>query len=77
MKLDLPSKLKKEMTGTIKDYGYKDTGEFVKDAIQHRLLALRKKGFLEGVEKIKEKLKERGLSETEILEDFEEFRHSK
>ncbi|OQX00852.1 hypothetical protein BWK69_00630 [Candidatus Parcubacteria bacterium A4] len=77
MELKLSSKIKKETLGVWKDFGYSDLKEFVEDALRHRILELKKGEFLAKVVKIKERMEEKGMSEKEILKDFEKFSHNK
>jgi len=77
MEVKLSPKTKKEVSATIKDYGYKSEKEFIEDALRHRILELKKAEFLAKVEKIRRKMKEKGLKEEDILKDFKEFSHKK
>lgn len=77
MVIKLSPKIEKEVSITIKDYGYRDEREFIEDALRHRILELKKDDFLKKVRKIKAKMKERGISEEEILEDFDRFYHER
>lgn len=73
----LLEKIKKELPGVIKEYGYKSKKEFIEDALLHRVLELKKMEFLFQVKKIREAMKKKGVTEEEILEDFEKFSHQK
>lgn len=75
MIIELSEQIKKEVSHTIKNFGYKTEREFVEDALRRRILELKKTGFLSGVKKIKKRMGERGVSEKDILEDFEKFTH--
>ena len=75
MKIDLPVKIKREISGTVKDYGYRSERDSIRDALQSRLLELKKAKFLAKTAEIRRKIKERGLTEEEILKDFESFYH--
>lgn len=77
MEVKLSPKIKREIPSTIKDYGYDDEEEFIKDALRHRILELKKIDFLLKTEEIRKKMKERGLTEEDILVDFEKFSHKK
>jgi hypothetical protein len=76
MEVKVPSKMKKEILDFLKDFGYKSEKEFVEDAILRRILELKKLDFLMRSEKIKTAMRKKGITEKEILRDFERFRHS-
>jgi ribosomal protein S8 len=76
MEVKISSKMKKEILDFLKDFGYKSEKEFIKDAILHRILELKKLDFLMRTEKIKTAMRKKGITEKEILRDFERFRHS-
>lgn len=75
MDVKLSPKVKKEISATIKDYGYGSEKEFIEDALRHRILELKKTEFLAKVKKIRDKMTKKGLTEKEILKDFEKFSH--
>jgi hypothetical protein len=77
MIIELSEQIKKEVSHTTKSFGYKTEREFVEDALRRRILELKKTGFLSGAKKIKKRIGEVGISEKDILEDFEKFRNSK
>ena len=77
MELKLSPKIKKEIFPTLKDYGYKNEREFIEDALRRRILELKKAEFLIKSKKIREEMKKRGLTEKEILKDFEKFSHKR
>jgi len=68
--------MKKEILDFLKDFGYKSEKEFIKDAILHRILELKKFDFLMRTEKIKKAMRKKGITEKEILRDFERFRRT-
>ena len=75
MEVKLSPKIKGEIPPTIKDYGYDDEEEFIRDALRHRILELEKIEFLFRTEEIRKRMKERGLTEKDILADFQKFSH--
>lgn len=77
MEVKLSPKIGKEVSTTIKDYGYKSEKEFIEDALRRRILELKKAEFLAKTEKIRKRMKEKGFTEEEILKDFEKFSHRK
>jgi ribosomal protein S8 len=76
MEVKISSKMKREILDFLKDFGYKSEKEFIEDAILHRILELKKLDFLIRTEKIKKAMRKKGITEEEILRDFERFRHS-
>jgi ribosomal protein S8 len=76
MEVKISSKMKEEILDFLKDFGYKSEKEFIEDAILHRILELKKFDFLMRTEKIKKAMRKKGITEKEILRDFERFRHS-
>lgn len=77
MKTPLASKLKKEIPLLLREYGYGSEGDFIKDAIERRILELERSGFLTKVKAIRRMIDKAGLSELKILEDFDVFYHRK
>jgi hypothetical protein len=75
MVIKLSPKVKKEVSVTTKDYGYRSEKEFIEDALWHRILELKKTEFLTKTKKIREKMKKKDLTEKAILEDFDKFYH--
>jgi len=49
----------------------------IEDALRHRILALKKTEFLARTGKIREIMKKKGITEREILRDFEVFSRGK
>ena len=75
MTLETLEKIKKEIPKTIKEFGYKTEEEFIKDALRRRVLELKKAEFFSYAKKIKEKMREKKITEEKILKDFEKFSH--
>lgn len=77
MVIELSPKIKREVSATIDDYGYKDMKEFIEDALRRRILELRKAEFLDKIKGIRKKIKKVSLTEEEISKDFDRFFHRK
>lgn len=77
MLIKLSPKTREEVSSTIEDYGYKGIGEFVEDALRHRILELKKTEFLIKIRGIRGKMRKVGITEKELLEDFDKFLHRK
>ena len=54
--------------------GYETITQGLEKAVDHHLLELRRQRAEKTTKKIKKKLKEKGLTEDDILKDFEIFR---
>lgn len=75
MTIQLSPTSKRELA-RVEKYGYTSPSVFVEDAIRHRVFELQKEDYAAKVKKIRRTMKQRGLSEKQVLEDFEEARHS-
>jgi len=56
------------------EWGFSSVDDFINEAVEERIIELKKHKFVERSDKIKEELKKKGLSEKDILNDFEERR---
>ena len=74
MEVKVSPKLKEEISGLLKEYGYESEKDFIEDALRHWVLELKKMDFLTKVSEIRERMKRKGLREKDILRDFEKFR---
>ena len=52
--------------------GFSSVDEFINQTVEKRILELKKHTFIERSDKIKEGLSKKGISEKDILKDFEE-----
>lgn len=52
----------------IESLGYESEKEFVKEAVEDKILELKKKAFFEISDRVKDALIKKGISEKEILE---------
>lgn len=77
MEVRLSPKVKREVSVTMRDYGYESVKEFIEDALHHRILALKKAEFAAKTGEIRKIMSEKGIAEKEILKDFEAFSHGK
>lgn len=71
----LKEDLQVEVDKLVEELGFSGREEFINEAVESRVLELKKKKFIERSDWIGEKLKSKGLSKKDILEDFEEKRH--
>lgn len=58
------------------EWGFSSVDEFINQAVEERILELKKHTFIERSDKIKEGLSKKGISEKDILKSFEEKRSS-
>lgn len=75
MVVTISRKLKEEISGSLKQYGYKSTRDFIEDALKHRISMLKKKAFFLDITKVRRAMKKSGLTESDILGDFERSRN--
>ncbi len=54
----------------IKSLGYESEEEFIKEAVEEKIIELKKKAFFEISDKVKEALVKKGISEKDILIAF-------
>lgn len=55
-------------------FGFMDEEEFVRRAVEEKILDLKKKMFFAATNEIRAGLEKRGMKVEEVLEDFERFR---
>lgn len=77
MEIKLSPAIKKEVSTVLKKYGYGNERDFIEDALRRRIVELKKRDFLAETKKIQEALRKKGLSEKEILKEFDEFCHKR
>ncbi|MFO7992295.1 MAG: hypothetical protein R6U61_08415 [Thermoplasmata archaeon] len=58
------------------EWGFSSVEDFINEAVEERILQLKKYEFIERTDKIREELKKKGFTEKDILNDFEERRSS-
>ncbi|MGM0510838.1 MAG: hypothetical protein ACQESD_06920 [Thermoplasmatota archaeon] len=58
------------------EWGFSSVDDFINEAVEERIIELKKHEFVERTDKIKEELKKKGLSGKDVLKDFEERRSS-
>ncbi len=61
---------KKAFKELIESFGYQSEEEFIRDAVEDKILELEKKSFFEISDRVKDALVKKGISEKEILEAF-------
>ena len=77
MEVKLLPKTRREVSNTVKEYGYEGEEEFIEDALWHRILDLKKAEFLLKTKAVLGRMKKRGLTEKDVLKDFDKFYHRK
>jgi len=77
MTIAVSEKIKQDIEKKFGLYGYSSFKEFVEDALKRRILDLQKTDFLQRVGKIKKEFLKKGLTEQDILSDFDKFYHRK
>lgn len=57
------------------EWGFSSLDEFINEAVEERILELKKQKFMQRSDKIGDGLKRKGLTEKDILDDFEDKRN--
>ena len=73
--VSVPDDLLLKIDGIVEKFGFNTKEEFMQEAIKDKVLELQKKVFFEGTSKIAENLKRAGISEKDLVGDFEKKRH--
>ncbi len=68
--------LRKAAEEVAKEWGFSSLDEFINQAVEERIIELKKHEFKERSDKIKEGLEKKSISEQDILDDFEKKRSS-
>ncbi len=77
MEIKLSPKVKKEVSGIAKEFGYESEKGFIEDTLRRRILELKRADFLTKIREIREEMKKRKIKEEDILKDFDQFYHKK
>jgi hypothetical protein len=72
----LSDSLAKEIHKVAREFGYTEERQFIEDILKERVLEYKRELFMKGVADIQRKLAVKGITEDEIIADFERFRHS-
>ena len=72
----LSDSLSKEINKIAREFGYMEEKQFIEDMLKEKILEYKRQMFMNGVANIRRKLAVKGLTEDEIIADFERFRHS-
>jgi hypothetical protein len=72
----LSDSLSKEINKVAREFGYMEEKQFIEDMLKEKISEYKRQMFMKGVANIRRKLAVKGLTEDEIIADFERFRHS-
>lgn len=72
----LSDSLAKEIHKVAREFGYTEEKQFIEDILKKKVLEYKGEMFMKGVADIQRKLAVKGVTEDEIIADFERFRHS-
>ena len=72
----LSDSLAKEIHRVAREFGYEEEKQFIEDILKEKVLEYKRQMFTKGVADIQRKLAAKGVTEDEIIADFERFRHS-
>jgi len=73
--ITLSDSLAKEIDKVAHEFGFTEK-QFVEDILKEKVLEYKKRLFVKGAADIRRKLALKGLTEEEIIEEFERRRHS-
>ena len=69
--VNLSKELGLQVDDIVKELGFGNKEEFFQEAIKDKVLELQKKLFFQGSNQVAVQLKKKGITEQEILQDFE------
>lgn len=72
--LELPKRLEAEVKATAKELGFRNETEFVRRAVEEKLIEVRKAKSFERTDLIRKRLEAKDITQEEILKDFEKRR---
>ena len=61
----------KSIPALVKKYGYNSQEDLVQDALKHWILKLQEEEFIKAANRMRGKMRDKGVTEEEILRDFE------
>jgi len=74
--IKLSDSLAKEIHKVALEFGYAEQNQFIEDILKEKVLEYKRQVFVKGVADIERKLAKKGITEDEIIADFERFRRS-
>jgi len=72
----LSDSLAKEIHNVAQELGYTKEKQFIEDMLKEKVLEYKRQLFMKGVADIQRKIAVKGVTEDEIIANFERFRHS-
>jgi len=77
MSITLPTKFKRDLAATVREFGYRNERDFIADAVMRRIQALKREQFIAGTSDVRAAMKKKGLKEGDIFSDFDAFLHAR
>ncbi len=74
--IKISSDILPQVKSIVEEFGFSSEEEFFQEAIRDKILELQKQIFLKGSNQVAEKMKKKGVTETEILHEFNKRKHS-
>ncbi len=74
--ITLSDSLAKEIHEVAREFGYTEEKQFIEDMLKEKVLEYKRQLFMKGAADVQRKLAVKGVTEDEIIADFERFRHS-
>lgn len=75
VKVSISDTMAGELEGILKELGYSSTEEFALDALEEKMLDLKRRKFFASTDRIREALESQGIQISEALAAFEKFRN--
>ncbi len=60
----------------IKEFGFPNKEDFFHEAVKDKIKELQKKMFFKGSDRVAEQMRKKGVTEKELLDEFDKFKHT-
>ncbi len=72
--LSIPETMEQDITLLSKEFGFSNDTEFIRSALRDKIIELKKLLFIQISTRFGKALKSKGISEADLLSDFEKWR---
>lgn len=72
--LSIPETMEQDMTLLSKEFGFSNDTEFIRSALRDKIIELKKLLFMQISTRVGKGLKSKGITEADLLSDFEKWR---
>lgn len=73
--VSLPTEVLPQVEAIVNTFGFKNKEEFVQEAVRDKILDLQKRLFFSGSDRISMKLRQKGITEKEVIDHFMKKTH--